>query len=135
MQKIFENWRQYISEQSSQVLPGTGAEATSGIEDKLQTTLDDAPTSAASKSKPDKKKVKIRPVVSVVDSITVDSDYFADIMMKYSGKKELGRDHFKAMYPKLSNTERLQFKAALRDLLRKTGNAGIDPDAITFSPN
>ena len=138
MQKIFENWRQYISEQSSRVLPGTGAEGTSGIEDILQTSIDDAAPSMASEPdqpEKDKKKVSIRPIVSVVDSITVDSDYFADIMMKYSGKKELGRDHFKAMYPKLSNTERLQFKAALRYILRKTGNAGIDPDAITFSPN
>ena len=60
MQKIFENWRKAINEQSSRVLPGTGAQGTSGIEDIVQTSIDDE-MPAAAKSAPSVKQ-KTKPV-------------------------------------------------------------------------
>ena len=58
MQKIFENWRKAINEQSSRVLPGTGAQGTSGIEDIVQTSIDDEMPAAAKSAPPTKQKTK-----------------------------------------------------------------------------
>ncbi len=120
MQKIFENWRKAINEQSSRVLPGTGAQGTSGIEDILQTSIDDE-MPAAAKSAPSAKQ-KTKPVryrrLTAAPSTDFVEKMTNNVVMQMKSKPEFADMSDEDMYKEarqevLAYLDSLQQKAAL----------------------
>ena len=119
MQKIFENWRKAINEQSSRVLPGTGAQGTSGIEDILQTSIDDE-MPAAAKSAPLAKQ-KTKPVryrrLTAAPSTDFVEKMTNNVVMQMKSKPEFADMSDEDMYKEarqevLAYLDSLQQKAA-----------------------
>ena len=120
MQKIFENWRKAINEQSSRVLPGTGAQGTSGIEDIVQTSIDDEMPAAAKSAPPVKQKT--RPVryrrLTAAPSTDFVEKMTNKVVMQMKSKPEFARMSDEDMYKEarqevLAYLDSLQQKAAL----------------------
>ena len=120
MQKIFENWRKVINEQSSRVLPGTGAQGTSGIEDIVQTSIDDEIPGAVKSVPPAKQKTKpalyrrltAAPSTDFIEKMT------KKIVMQMKSKPEFASMSEKDMYKEarqevVAYLDSLQQRAAL----------------------